>query len=194
MDTIRNRGVLALLNLSTIKRWQIVDMHREQSVAEHQYRVWVLAQDLYSQLAATPHNSNDRWAVHLWALVHDAEEISTGDLPSPYKDAIREESPMLLDRIKNRFLAKIVPWAASLARGTEHASPSYVVKIADICESILFVRMYAVNLERAVEVEAYLAKALSTTLARAQGECPTYKWAVATKWCEELLGEGLWSK
>lgn len=192
MDTIRNRGVLALLNLSTIKRWQIVDMIRDQSVAEHQYRVWVLAQDLYEQVVDTPSNYNDKWAVHLWALVHDAEESKTGDIPTSTKAEIEELAPGVMDRVKEKVLARIAPWVGGLSRGVHGSLPGHVVKIADLCETIIYLRTYAISTERAIEVEAYLAPKIRDVITRAEAGNQRYDWNRARAWCRELLGEGPW--
>lgn len=73
---------LSLLQLSYVKRWIVAPVHREQSVAEHTFRVIALAEALW--LA----HSTYTVPVELYrrALYHDADECLTGDIPGPAKD------------------------------------------------------------------------------------------------------------
>ncbi len=85
-----------LLNLSYVRRWVIAPMDREQSVAEHSYRVavivWGLHDILMDQMRGYKEGDEavkvfgvDR-AIML-ALTHDAYEVWTGDIPGTHKDA-----------------------------------------------------------------------------------------------------------
>jgi 5'-deoxynucleotidase YfbR-like HD superfamily hydrolase len=70
-----------LLHLSYVKRWTICDMLREQSVAEHSYRVAVIAREI----ALVYDNTEFTATVVSLALSHDGDEADTGDAPSPSK-------------------------------------------------------------------------------------------------------------
>lgn len=78
-------GEIPELRLSLIKRWGIIKMSREQSVAEHSYNTAIIAMKLYDILegesCCVPKNK-----LIVDALLHDCGEIYTGDIPSPAKD------------------------------------------------------------------------------------------------------------
>lgn len=71
-----------LLNLSFVKRWVIAPMSQGQSVAEHTFRVMVLARTLAQMVGRNGETS--RFLIH--AMKHDLEEVYTGDVPGPSKD------------------------------------------------------------------------------------------------------------
>lgn len=73
-----------LRDLGWIQRWSIVPMFRRQSTAEHSFFVAVYALELYEVAIGGPPGS----AFMKWALLHDADEIHSGDIPTPYKRKI----------------------------------------------------------------------------------------------------------
>lgn len=85
---------LSLLHLSYVDRWVIAPTRRHQSVAEHSYRVAVIALALvgwrhpsvipgeYVGMGLTERE------VVMAAVLHDSEEVLTGDIPGPQKSAI----------------------------------------------------------------------------------------------------------
>lgn len=81
MDINGPMGLRDQLNLSYVPRWTIVPMLRSQSVAEHTYRVAVIARDLGLRLNV-PGTGN---LAAVSALYHDTEESVTGDIPSTAK-------------------------------------------------------------------------------------------------------------
>lgn len=82
-----------MLRLPYVDRWQTHPrLHGRQSVAEHSYRVAVLADALIDALAAVGAMLDDgvdlgryRLAVLQAALQHDQAEARTGDTPAPTK-------------------------------------------------------------------------------------------------------------
>lgn len=74
--------LLDLLNLCHVPRWAVVPMARPQSVAEHCYRVAAIAYEL----AKTFDNRLPfTQSVVAYALIHDAPEAETGDIPGHFK-------------------------------------------------------------------------------------------------------------
>ena len=75
------------LTLSYVPRWTIVPMMRQQSVADHSFRVAMITIELmaiaYGELGFVPHL--DFGAVLHAALLHDEREAITGDIPAPRK-------------------------------------------------------------------------------------------------------------
>lgn len=83
MRPAADEGILALLHLSYVKRWVIAPTHREQSVAEHTFRVLAIAIHLTAELQMDSDVRMNK-VVRL-AIWHDAEERLTGDVPGPQK-------------------------------------------------------------------------------------------------------------
>jgi hypothetical protein len=98
------------LRLSLIKRWGIIKMSREQSVAEHSFNVAVITKKLCEMFGKDGILEgvvyNDLIAE---AIFHDCCEVFTGDIPS----VVKEPSPC-------------------------HCHP--IVKLADLIESFVFFR------------------------------------------------------
>lgn len=67
------------LRAQTVKRWTIVHTTKQQSLAEHSFNVALIAQEICERMAISSAN------VMRAALVHDLDEILTGDIPSPFK-------------------------------------------------------------------------------------------------------------
>lgn len=159
--TATERGVFHRLRMSEINRWQIVDCIRNQSVAEHSYRVWVLALDLYDFLMGdVSHNSFDREATARWAMNHDLDEVFTGDIPSNIKPILNKISPGATVRLKEEVLQNTIPDACAEIRGVHDSVPYHIVKIVDIVEAILFVTRYAVSKIEGETIRAYLVNKL----------------------------------
>jgi hypothetical protein len=75
-----------LLNLSYVKRWVIAPMYREQSVAEHTFRVMVILWGLHDALLSAGHVSFPICDGLMDAMLHDVDEVYSGDVPGPHKD------------------------------------------------------------------------------------------------------------
>lgn len=116
-----------ILRAGTIKRWHIVNVAREQTLAEHQYNVAILTQELSRRCGHAPAVGLRLLAL---ALVHDAGECKTGDIPTPAKKLMRKELGQSLDEVLNRF--DVEP--------TDSLPTEYkqVLKCADYLDSMLF--------------------------------------------------------
>lgn len=133
-------GIRDQLRLSTIPRWQIVDLDRQQSVAEHTLGVMMIAMDIVrewkdiretryvgEELAYVDFQEVER-VVMQSALYHDLPEIYTGDIPTPMKQAMGPEAMERIKQIERSFLPKPV------ASGRE----AVIIKCADIIEGMHF--------------------------------------------------------
>jgi 5'-deoxynucleotidase YfbR-like HD superfamily hydrolase len=177
-----------LMRLTDVERWVIVPVTRRQSVAEHSYRVWVLALSLYDAMVVVPHNSFERDSVSYWALTHDADEIWTGDLPSTIKEVLEELHPGILKRLSDHVLSKHLPRLADTMRGLENTFAAAVVKIADCIEALAYYTHYGYNSRDKVVIDTFLRDRLKKALEGADRKYPNAGVRnVSVEWAAEAL-------
>lgn len=75
------------LRVGHVKRWHNVNTVHQQTVAEHQYMVTLIAMHLATALIGDEKFTH---AVMHEALFHDVAEVAMGDVPSPAKALYRE--------------------------------------------------------------------------------------------------------
>lgn len=144
------RRLTDLLALSHIPRWVIVPRLKEQSVADHSYRVAVILLELFERLRIDPVDPN--WLV--WALLHDAHECRTGDLPSSANFSILAQAayesndaryPDVDDRKVKDILEQEVarqqsPWMQRLQPPTGVGLT--IFKLADLIETYTWIKQW----------------------------------------------------
>jgi len=127
MSAINFSRLEGMMRLSIVPRWTIVPMNRHQSVAEHSFRVAVIALEI-----AEAEELEEVAAIVKLALIHDAAECFTSDLPTPVKGMIKN-----LSSIEQ----KSCPWVLEEAV----AQPVYnhqIVGMADALEAYAFLRTW----------------------------------------------------
>jgi 5'-deoxynucleotidase YfbR-like HD superfamily hydrolase len=77
-----------MLRLQQVKRWPICSTNTHQSVAEHSFNVTIIARHL-----AMAASGMSIWEVVEYALMHDMDEVFTGDIPSSFKRKLRAQFP-----------------------------------------------------------------------------------------------------
>jgi 5'-deoxynucleotidase YfbR-like HD superfamily hydrolase len=100
-----------------VERWAIVPTARKQSIAEHQYFVMLYVIDLCKMTGMTPTGN-----LLTYASLHDADELHSGDIPSPYKSPEVKYGDQYTEHLK------------SLLTDSEIS----LVKLADLMESVVF--------------------------------------------------------
>lgn len=121
-------------DLTHVGRWGILRRIRNQNVAEHSYYVTVYCIELISLLGVevTPYETLQ--LVHS-ALVHDVDEIWTGDIPGPAKRVMNVDTkPLASSRMQ-----EILPMHA-MAHSKVVLSPMLrqILKVADFLEAVLY--------------------------------------------------------
>jgi 5'-deoxynucleotidase len=116
--------IKTLMRLSHVRRWHIVQVDREQSVAEHSARVQLLAVELATASGMDPVQV---FKTMRWALWHDVPEIVIGDLPTPTKKAVNCEE---LERAASSTYREILTLTPP--------DVQMIVKIADLIEAALY--------------------------------------------------------
>lgn len=117
------------LRLSTVRRWTILHMIRQQSVAEHSYNVCILAE----RIAVHWFNIQDPgtlYNIQKWALRHDRSEAFTGDYPTIVKDLLDEAG------LEARY-ADLLP----TSKHQFDIGVQQIVKLADRIDAIIFLKM-----------------------------------------------------
>jgi len=131
----KETGFDDVYKLSNIKRWAIIDMMREQSVAEHSFNVAHIASKFAFVLAMTPENE---LRLINWCMIHDLPEIVTADVPSPVKK--------LVDF--NTFEATNFP-AYHIAKLKMDPEILAITKVADLADAIIFAKRYCIDPRKA---------------------------------------------
>lgn len=128
--------------MSHTKRWNILGDLPTQSLAEHSYNVACIAAHIVQQHGLNPDQAH---LVTGYALVHDFDEIFTGDIPTPTKGALGIGStswiiPTLggFPAILNETASAVIPVASSCGY-RYNLTVGQIVKIADLIEAAAYV-------------------------------------------------------
>lgn len=78
--------VQEVLRCSSVNRWIMVNVSREQSVAEHSFNVAIIAARIAEEV-----NPDLKPHVMAAAILHDIPEVITGDIPTPVKELLVEK-------------------------------------------------------------------------------------------------------
>lgn len=112
------------LRLMQVKRYPICHTNRDQSVAEHSYNVMLIAMELAAETL-------DIELVHevlRYGLMHDMEEVFTGDIPSSFKRELRAKCPDVVKLLDGTVVVRDEVKA--------------IVKLADCIEAIYYLREF----------------------------------------------------
>lgn len=118
------------LRASHITRWGIVQTARQQNIAEHQYRVWLLARHWADHAGL---NLIERRSALQLALIHDLPEIRTGDAPTPHKTP---EVKAYLADVERQILPEL-----HHAECYASARVREFIKFCDTAEAVLFLKV-----------------------------------------------------
>lgn len=129
-----------LMRSGHVKRWQIVRVAREQTIAEHMYRVWLIT-EMLCKAVGTPEELGSRACA--WALVHDLPEVVTGDIATPTKKAMRDhlkvDDPMrTIELSLSDSYARVWHEAKAVPASGNWPSAYELVKLADLIEAHCF--------------------------------------------------------
>jgi 5'-deoxynucleotidase len=119
------------MRLYGVKRWNMVETTRAQSVAEHTFGVVTIAMHL-----AKVQNMSDKdtCSVIIAAQIHDLAECMTGDIPTPVKDRFPDIRKLEYDMTFSGHKFK---------RFNEKVKA--VVKQADMVEAFEYLRRFGVG-------------------------------------------------
>lgn len=171
------------LRTGHVKRWQIVRVAREQTIAEHMYRVNRIALHIAHKFDLTP---ADLDLISEWALVHDMPEVITGDIATPTKMAMRKAVPDS-DPIKHIELELDVDYhyLYQLCK-TQHPIVLAIVKLADLIEAVDFLKVEALG-THAKRVQLSLQESFFDAIKAYWEEWPEHNWQLALDIYMELI-------
>ncbi len=127
-----------VMKLSNVKRWGIVEMSREQSVAEHSYNVALISLGLIynTHLGVQPQKVS---IMLKWALCHDLPELLTGDLPTVIKGSMGDA----IAKLEKDNFPQLVAYGSDVK---EYDRAIYdIVKLADLIDAYQFASKFCIN-------------------------------------------------
>lgn len=119
-----------VMRLGAVKRWHMIDITRENTLAEHTANVALLA------VVLGRHNFSDLTELAWCALVHDLGETLLGDIPTHTKRNLG------LKQVFKSAEALVVP---AFFHGHFRADVVRLVKLCDLADSIRFVRIHGTD-------------------------------------------------
>lgn len=121
-----------------VRRWHIVKVVREQTLAEHLFAVSVIAGSLAAAMRWTGLlQSQLQLKLLQWSLAHDIIEVRTGDIPTPFKRVIEQAGGKhVLEKAEDL----IDPDFGGNYRQIQGTEIEAIVKLADQIEAIYFLQ------------------------------------------------------
>lgn len=159
-----------VLRAGYVKRWNIINTTRQQSLAEHLFNVAMISKTLVEKLGVGDISD----IVIEWALVHDIPEVACGDTPTPTKRRMKESHAFDMEHLHEKIdptYKKIKTQAQTIQGGM----PYDLVKIADLMEAVHFLRDHGIG-KHAEQVEHGIRVTLNTLMEKfADKYSPKYK-------------------
>lgn len=152
-----------LMRLDRVYRWGVAEVSKPQSVAEHTFRVMVIA-DQVLRLVEQYHDwdLSRRAAIMEAAMTHDGAEARTGDLHGPFKHLLPPGDVRGVE-------IEMCPWLVQRPRSGTFGDA--VVKVCDRLETLLYYRRWRIpgsDHELLVSMESALDEAVCSAGAGAE--------------------------
>lgn len=144
------------LDAQFVKRWSLVCTTAESNVASHSYNVAVLAMAIWKEM-----RNNVEYGIKevcYYAMLHDIDEVFTGDMPTPTKNAIRDKG--------------VEPNELFVGQSTEDRPPAkiaLVIKLADLIDNYIFIYRHGSGV-RAWEAASEVAGRMRAAIDAAPGD------------------------
>lgn len=173
-----------------VKRWHIVQTHRQQTLAEHSFAVAVIAGSLAASMGYKG-LLHDRLRLQLLqnALSHDLIEVRTGDIPTPFKRELEKVAgPGVVERAED-LVDRDHSGSMRQSEGTEIEA---IVKLADQIEAIFFLQDNGYG-QHALEVLDSLRRILATMVDTIEKQWPELRVRAGVREvCAEINIHGGW--
>jgi 5'-deoxynucleotidase YfbR-like HD superfamily hydrolase len=121
-----------------VRRWHIVQVAREQTLAEHSFAVAVIAGSLAAAMRWKGLMHNDLQLKLLqWSLSHDIIEVRTGDVPTPFKRFLEQAGG---EGVVEKAEDLVDSDYGGVHREMRSTDIGTIVKLADQIEAIYFLQ------------------------------------------------------
>lgn len=124
-----------VMRLYHVKRWNMVEVSRPQSVAEHTFGVIAIALAIVERIHSGGDCEDLKAAVMQCAFIHDVGEVMIGDVPTPVKNLCKE-----VREVEYRLSF------AGLAHTQFGKEVKEIVKLADMIEGYVYLQRYGSGL------------------------------------------------
>lgn len=127
------------LDAQHVKRWTLVATDAESNVASHSFNVAVIAIAIWQAMYNKIHISESELCYH--ALLHDVDEVFTGDIPTPTKVALRKNG--------------VEPNALFPGQGEDRPPEEMyrIIKLADLIDNWFFISQHGSGVRAALAAE-----------------------------------------
>lgn len=121
---------------SHVRRWHVVNVHRQQSLAEHMWLVAMTAYELAKRLGVQhPTRAPLSMDELMYAMEHDLAEVRYGDIPTPGKRMLRAIGANL-NTLEMQLTEKPMNYDPN---GEISSLGLDVIKLADMFEGVFFI-------------------------------------------------------
>lgn len=134
------------LRAGHVRRWHIVAVAREQTIAEHMYRVQLITEALLRTIGLFNWDRSLTLNAMEWARVHDLPEVKLGDTPSNGKHLLHENGgKAAMVAAERQIDADIADLHECVSADGECPLAGLIVKVADLAEAANFCGIYGVG-------------------------------------------------
>lgn len=130
------------LRAGHVRRWHIVAVAREQTVADHMHRVGVIAEEILRILGMFNWSDNLTLNVMRFAAIHDRHEFLLGDIPTPGKVLIADENKAPNNPIEDAACTLDPEYSELVECFAQYPLAGMIVKYADILEALNYVGIW----------------------------------------------------
>lgn len=130
----------SLIRLGDVRRWHTVIMAREQTVADHSFRVTVIAMELAHQLGVTLTPTDV-----MLILFHDAGEDRFGDIPTTAKRSMASSLADALSKMQWKVVENIPSYMTFGYNQFSCVKAERIAKLADLMEAAIFTKENTVS-------------------------------------------------
>jgi hypothetical protein len=124
----------AVMRLSAVKRWHMIDTFKTQTLAEHSANVAMLAYVIAKKAPGMFFGPASGVAAH--ALLHDIPEVFIGDIPTHSKRWLDKDQMARAESAVTPHCLMTVPLPAQ----------KLLIKICDLVDGIRFIRIHGVDM------------------------------------------------
>lgn len=141
-------NLIEKLRSGHVRRWHIVAVSREQTIADHMHRVGVIAEEILLTIGQFNWANNLTLNTMRWAAIHDRHEYLLGDLPTPGKRAILGEQGEGYDAVywaAAKIDEEFLELSQCVGPAGECPLAGYIVKLADSIEAMNYIGIFGVG-------------------------------------------------